>query len=223
MQAIMVIRINVMYRDSSVIKLVQYLFFAVEVVTMIIMTAFLPAQSAHLTCATSTSPDWYKWQWGPIISFEVLMLSLSIWAGYQHYRDYSLTTNVKAARPVFTDQGKTLAYIMMRDSILFPLIAMMLVVFNFAGWNTLRFAAAQANTAVMVLAPRILGSRLILNLREVYYRPFGDEYTRDFTATVKTPVYFAKGTAQFSTKGTDGDDIYLEILPMRAPTNDHRC
>ena len=37
-----------MYRDSSVVKLVQYLFFAVEVVTMIIMTAFLPAESARM-------------------------------------------------------------------------------------------------------------------------------------------------------------------------------
>ncbi|KAF5310026.1 hypothetical protein D9619_010283 [Psilocybe cf. subviscida] len=217
MQAIMVTRINVMYRDSFVIKLVQYAFFAVEVVTMIIMTVFLPGNSEP-----SRSPDWYKWQWGPIISFEVLMLSLSIWAGYLHYRDYSLTTGGKSIRPVFTDQGKTLAYVMMRDSILYPFIAMMLVVFNFAVWNTLPFTAAQVNTAIMVLAPRILGSRLILNLREVYYRPFGDEYSRDFTNTFRTPVHFAQGTTQISTKGSYGVGIYLQTRPIHMPP-DYLC
>ena len=44
----MVVRINVMYRDSFVVKLVLYIFFAVEVITMTIMSFFLPGNLGRM-------------------------------------------------------------------------------------------------------------------------------------------------------------------------------
>ncbi|KAF8962079.1 hypothetical protein BDZ97DRAFT_2076573 [Flammula alnicola] len=196
MQGIMVIRINAMYRGTPTVKALQLVFFLVEILSMTTMQAIVPRQLIGLTCSVRRYPWWYQWLWGPILAFEGLTMGLAIWAGYEHYRDYS-----RKAPILFSSEGKSLAYVMMRDSILFPFVAVVMCVINFIGWNHLSYAAAQANTGVMIFAPRILGCRLVLNLREIYYRPFGDEYSRDYARTI-LPIKFVQDSNDIVTLGS---------------------
>lgn len=73
----------------------------------------------------------------------------------------------------------------------------------------------------MVLAPRILGSRLVLNLREVYYHPFEDEYSRDIKS-FKAPVQFVQEATELSTKDIDDSTFYMKSLRM-SESSDSSC
>jgi len=56
----------------------------------------------------------------------------------------------------------------------------------------------------------ILGSRLILNLREAYYRPFEDEFER---SEVHKPIQFADSESDCQTRlGSGRDDFEMSVV-----------
>ncbi|KAF9054624.1 hypothetical protein BJ165DRAFT_1399809 [Panaeolus papilionaceus] len=70
---------------------------------------------------------------------------------------------------------KSLAYILFRDSILFPILAVLICVINLITWTSLPHSAIQMSVSLAAFVPCILGCRLILNLREAYYLTFEEE------------------------------------------------
>ncbi|KIM36653.1 hypothetical protein M413DRAFT_448997 [Hebeloma cylindrosporum] len=71
----------------------------------------------------------------------------------------------------------SLAYVLLRDSVVFPLIAMLICIINIISSFRLSYFTSQLTRTFSTMFPVVLGCRLILNLRESYYQPFTGEMT----------------------------------------------
>ncbi|KAF8166002.1 hypothetical protein B0H34DRAFT_258847 [Crassisporium funariophilum] len=150
MQGIMIYRVSSMYYHSRKMICLLVSCFVVEIAITSTMQS-LPYDvvfgSGHLTsCVEKVFPRWYRVFWTPIILFESLIFG-----------------------------RKSLMYTLLRDSILFPFIALILCFLNVIGWGYFSFTTIVAIVAISGFMARLLGCRLILNLREAYYRPFEEE------------------------------------------------
>ncbi|KAF9449869.1 hypothetical protein P691DRAFT_811559, partial [Macrolepiota fuliginosa MF-IS2] len=67
----------------------------------------------HL-CYTSVIPRWYFAIWLPMIGYESMLLGMAAWAVIVHYREIKIL-------PSTSEQSPALSYLLMRDSILFPM------------------------------------------------------------------------------------------------------
>ncbi|KAJ2916157.1 hypothetical protein MD484_g4249, partial [Candolleomyces efflorescens] len=81
---------------------------------------------------------------------------------------------------------RSLLRILLRDSIVFPFIGLLMCMFNTLAWYVLPLGALQYTMSISAMGSPILGCRLILNLRDAYYRPFADEF-RNSTLRGKEP------------------------------------
>ncbi|KAJ3504585.1 hypothetical protein NLJ89_g7861 [Agrocybe chaxingu] len=170
MQGIMVYRISAMYQHYNLITAVQLVFFAIEIISTSIMKGLVQDEVIDLSCNLLVYPVWYGWSWAPILCFEALMFFLSLWSGIVYYREA-----LKRSDALLTSERNSMSYVLLRDSISFPFLALVVVLINIFGWSRFSPNAAHINAGIAIFAPRILGCRLILNLRESYYRPFKDE------------------------------------------------
>ncbi|KAF8153041.1 hypothetical protein B0H34DRAFT_721934 [Crassisporium funariophilum] len=201
MQGIMIYRVSSMYHHSRKVICTLLACLAVEVAITSTMQA-LPYRKRSIvldspeivSCVEKVFPRWYRILWVPIILFESLIFAMSIWKGVEYYRE-SYTVN----GAIYSDSGKSLVYTLLRDSILFPFIALIVCYINVIGWGYFSFTTITINVAVSSFMTRILGCRLILNLREAYYQPFGDEFTQ---ANNMDSLVFAQS------RGDEMDQIY---------------
>ncbi|KAF8902771.1 hypothetical protein CPB84DRAFT_1775419 [Gymnopilus junonius] len=129
-------------------------------------------------CQERSFPQWLYVIWFPIASFEILLLVLSLSPALKYHK------GIRAARlsginSYLTSWGdpRSLAYVLLRDSVTFPCISLTICVANLIIWICLPHIAAQMAFCIAAFIPCIIGSRLILNLREVYYQPFTEECT----------------------------------------------
>ncbi|KAF8166005.1 hypothetical protein B0H34DRAFT_258760 [Crassisporium funariophilum] len=175
MQGIMIYRVSSMYYHSRKMICLLVSCFVVEIAITSTMQS-LPYDvvfgSGHLTsCVEKVFPRWYRVFWTPIILFESLIFGVSIFKGIRFYKSASTINGI-----IHTSLGrKSLMYTLLRDSILFPFIALILCFLNVIGWGYFSFTTIMAIVAISGFMARLLGCRLILNLREAYYRPFEEE------------------------------------------------
>ncbi|KAF8962077.1 hypothetical protein BDZ97DRAFT_1759485 [Flammula alnicola] len=101
--------------------------------------------------------------------------------------------------------SKSLFYVLLRDSILFPFIALVICLTNVVGYKYFSFSASRINNTIAEFGTQVVGGRLILNLREVYYRPFEDEFPQECRMPL-IPIAFLHGTEE------DTDDRLLDYL-----------
>ncbi|KAL0945810.1 hypothetical protein HGRIS_012096 [Hohenbuehelia grisea] len=107
--------------------------------------------------------------WIPAAVFETFLAACVLWVAFRH-----LTTQTHGV--LSTDQGRKLLWkVLLRDSILFPIVSVSVYIANAILWSTLRPELVQLPESFVACATCILGSRLVLNLREAYYTPFADE------------------------------------------------
>ncbi|KDR79353.1 hypothetical protein GALMADRAFT_1235823 [Galerina marginata CBS 339.88] len=198
LQGIVILRISSLYDHSRKIIALLIAAFACEVIATSTLEAFSNTQSYFdvrtpvenmSLCLSSPSPWWSNLFWVSIIAFEVLILGLSVYRALQTPTETCLFTRY----PISGATRPSLLYVMMRDSILFPLIALIVSLVNFFGSIYFSVSGKQISIAVAGFMTQILGGRLILNLREAYYRRLEDEHeSENITAVI--PIAFAQET-----------------------------
>ncbi|KAF8967297.1 hypothetical protein BDZ97DRAFT_1804380 [Flammula alnicola] len=180
MQGIMMYRVSSMYTHNRKIIAVLVTAYVSELcaIISIMYSAYGahqpvldPAPGVHL-CADASFPDWMYTIWIPIMFFELLVLCLSIALGVVHYRSMKVLRSLPSYE---RRNSSSLVFILLRDSITFPFIFLMLCVLNIISFKRLPYVVKLMTWVFPTFVPVIMGSRLILNLREAYYQPFAEE------------------------------------------------
>ncbi|KAF9045071.1 hypothetical protein BJ165DRAFT_1475068 [Panaeolus papilionaceus] len=175
MQCIMALRVSSLYdhRRAIVIILSSALIF--EVVSMTVIFAVKNSiegfQNVRYVCTTFYAGTTRSWAWltfVPFTAFETLVLIL---VGREAYK-----YNKGLPRGHLRSANADLIRVIFRDSIMFPIIAIIVCVCCFLAYTTLNEKPlgeflAHLGTGVIC----ILGPRLILNLRDAYYSSFDQE------------------------------------------------
>ncbi|KAF9010774.1 hypothetical protein BDQ17DRAFT_1406070 [Cyathus striatus] len=177
MQGIMLHRISVMYGHSRKILFLMLSVYFCEIVTMIIITGIALSrfyvESVIIpdvaTIQLAIIPSIISATWAISVIMEALLLILALCAGFRYIVSRREIGRLRSERP-------SLAFVLIRDSILFPLIALIAYTTTAFGWKFFAHPGGQISEAFSGCNACVLGPRLILNLREAYYRPFTDEY-----------------------------------------------
>ncbi|PPQ72429.1 hypothetical protein CVT26_003792 [Gymnopilus dilepis] len=133
-----------------------------------------PAPGVQL-CSQNTWPDFMWAAWVPVFFFESFILALSVSLAVKYYKSIRTLHAVRQTNGMPWENSDSLVYILLRDSITFPSILTAFCFSNFFVWKFMDYLAVQISFTVTSFVPCIVGSRLIINLRETYYRPFKEE------------------------------------------------
>jgi len=182
MQGIMMYRISSMYNHTKKIILLLGVAFSIEVFFLILIPLLSyrvhspvpePAPGVHI-CSLDSFPHFLFAIWIPILAFESLLLSLSLYVGIMYYKSIWYAANIRSP-----DFQRSLLFVLVRDSIAFPFIAVVICLVNLVVWILFPVLQTEIAFALAAFTPCILGSRLILNLQDAYYRPFSEEVDLD--------------------------------------------
>ncbi|EFI27807.1 hypothetical protein CC1G_14730 [Coprinopsis cinerea okayama7 len=200
MQGIIIHRIWCMYRRSKKILALLVCTFLAQVATSTTIIALDKGSSFHDTLTLSIGElnlcmfNWENslpWYWAYlvfIIAFDCIIFSLALVEGLRFYRQsrggarcartgeiVRAPTVAAALRPLFSDGS--LLRVLLRDSILFPFLGLIISIFTLLAWIDVLPVQSTSIPLVLLsaLASPVLGSRLVLNLRDAYYKPFADE------------------------------------------------
>ncbi|KAJ2912639.1 hypothetical protein MD484_g7771, partial [Candolleomyces efflorescens] len=163
------------------------------------------------TCVPLNLPSWSLANWCLMLAFDLTVFVFAVSEGIRYLRDNTEVSDRRGPRRLlvmskWAKQGRMIR-ILLRDSIVFPFIGLTISVFNILAWlklkrGTLQFGAIQYMMTITAAASPILGCRLILHLRDAYYRPFANEFHNDGVSNSKTHdrVHFNgdDNTVQFS-------------------------
>ncbi|PPQ83314.1 hypothetical protein CVT25_004054 [Psilocybe cyanescens] len=194
---IMMCRISSMHHHNHKIITLLAASFALEIGSVVVMKIITdritvpvpdPAPGIHF-CMKTSEAQWLYVISVPSVSFELLLLVMSLLRGVHYYRSQIRTS--------WTFHGRnSLANILFLDSITFPFITLAILLvylvalmrshvgrFLLTLWALLmvylaficQVALGQLTFVISVFWPSIAGPRLILNLREAYYQPFEQE------------------------------------------------
>ncbi|KDR69345.1 hypothetical protein GALMADRAFT_931812 [Galerina marginata CBS 339.88] len=175
MQGIMIYRVSSMYNHQRRIIALLSGSLILEVASLIAIQCISsntiapvpePEPGVHF-CTTDSSPYWLYSIWIPIMSFELIILILALSLGIRYYRSIRIIRRIGSSA--------SLPYILLRDSITFPFILVVLCFINLIAWIRLPYLIGEMTYVLSSFAPCIIGSRLILNLREAYYQSFKEE------------------------------------------------
>lgn len=108
--------------------------------------------------------------WIPVFGYELIILLLGLRAGMQIFKE---------SRSLPSPNRYPLHFILLRDSILYPVIAVIVGTSNMLGWFRPLSYSNPVAAGLSQLFSGILACRLILNLREAYYLPFEEECGRN--------------------------------------------
>lgn len=185
MQAIMVHRIACMARNNKVLVTCLMIGFASSVIVAFVLaglamkvlnTPFFWTPTTRACIPLRLEPSSVG-MWFNMLAFETVILGLAIAEGIQYMRETRIMhgmSDVTTRKREWTKEG-SLVHIMLRDSIIFPLIGLTLTLANIiASYAFYGLAVGYTITTVAAASP-ILGCRLILHLRDAYYQPFSDE------------------------------------------------
>ncbi|EFI26683.1 hypothetical protein CC1G_15454 [Coprinopsis cinerea okayama7 len=127
-----------------------------------------------LVCMPST-PPWF-WSYAFFTAaFESLVFTLSLIQGIRYYREAKTTYPGKLPYRLWSRQANPIQ-VLFRDSILFPFIGMTFGFFGILAFTgVLPIHAFQYVIIMSSASSPILGCRLLLNLRDAYYKPFRHE------------------------------------------------
>lgn len=186
MQGIMVHRIISMYRHERKILICLLAAFALEFTACVIMGSFSITRSNFpviynqtlRTCIPSI-PAWFPALWYMMMVFDLAIFILAVWEGMRFARESRARARSPETSEIFHGtrwmKERSLLRVLLRDSIVFPFIGLLMCVFNSLAWYKLPLGALQYTMNIQAAGYPILGCRLILNLRESYYQPFAEE------------------------------------------------
>lgn len=179
MQGIMSYRVSSMYSHNRKIVILLIAAFVLELSLVIVIQVLIlgvhspipqPAPGVSL-CAQDSFPSWTYAAWIPIIVFELLVLLLSLSRAVKYHQ----SVQILRVNNIHSYPTNSLAYILLRDSITFPFITLFVCTLNLIACARFPYLVTQFTFCLAAFVPIILGSRLILNLRETYYQPFAEE------------------------------------------------
>ncbi|KAG2012910.1 hypothetical protein CC2G_009859 [Coprinopsis cinerea AmutBmut pab1-1] len=193
MQGIIINRVWCMYRYSKPILVLLLVAFFSQIVASSIVVALdtsyhvivpmLPNQSFCI------SDGWLPWFWiflCFIIAFDTLIFVLALLEAVRYLHSTRPPPELKRRRrqkrtflgmliSPWVTRG-SLIRVLLRDSILFPFLGLAMTILCLLSWlEVLRWGSIQVTMVLNALASPILGSRLIINLRDAYYQPFAEE------------------------------------------------
>ncbi|KIM36652.1 hypothetical protein M413DRAFT_13817 [Hebeloma cylindrosporum] len=174
MQAIMMYRISSMYNHVRKIIVLLLSAYAIEFVAVVVAihlsirfgTDIHAPPQANICKIRTLKLGFVAWISIALFELTVLVLAVKVALGYFH-----------SARQMDIWHKNSLVYVLLRDSVLFPLIALLTCVINIVSSLKLSYFAGQLTKTFSTMLPIVLGCRLILNLRETYYQPFAGEVT----------------------------------------------
>ncbi|CAA7270402.1 unnamed protein product [Cyclocybe aegerita] len=189
MQGIMAFRISSMYHHKRAIIATLCAGIATEIITIIVILSIAfsntlpsPIPSFIPVCGLDQASGLYWYYWIPVFFFECLMFSLALRKAIEYSGGFRGIKN-----SVISARQRPIIYVLFRDSITFPFLALSLCTINFIAFRFIPATAIQASVILSIFIARILGCRLLLNLREAYYGAFGDE----FDERPAVPIFFA--------------------------------
>ncbi|KDR73802.1 hypothetical protein GALMADRAFT_633266 [Galerina marginata CBS 339.88] len=176
MQGIMIYRISSMYTHNRKIVTLLNIAFVLEMVSLLSIQSLSNVQDVPIQetapginlCSQASFPSWLYTVWIPVTCFEVLVLALSVSLAVKYCHSVEIIRRAAPSR-------NSLVYILLRDSITFPFVTLTICIANLVSWMQLPYIAVQCTFSIAIFGPCIIGSRLILNLREAYYQPFKEE------------------------------------------------
>ncbi|KAF8875536.1 hypothetical protein CPB84DRAFT_443093 [Gymnopilus junonius] len=182
MQCIMIYRISSMYENKERAILLLYIGLVFEWLAVVLIHSLCfvfkdpapdPAPDV-VPCAQISFPPWLYTMWIPIAGFDFLLMSLTLSPAVKHYRSMKSMkmAGLLSGSTIRHGAESSLAYILLRDSITFPFIALLVSLGNLVVFMQEPVLAAQLSLSIALFIPCVVGSRLILNLRETYYQPF---------------------------------------------------
>ncbi|KAG2004845.1 hypothetical protein CC2G_003355 [Coprinopsis cinerea AmutBmut pab1-1] len=167
-------------------------------------------------CAPVNTADWF-WPFLFFMGvFDLLILLLSLLESIRFFfASYQLVAKGSLV-PKFSSTGwksqTHIFQIFLRDSVLFPFLGFATCIVSLLAWlRIVKPSAIQITIILTTMAPPILGCRLILNLREAYYKPFEDE--------CRTALIFADLPS--STQSQPPSPGISSLTPVS--TNDSNC
>lgn len=192
MQCIMVHRIHCMYqsRESILIWLLLGLglMSLASLTVAVMMTVSIVTGPAILTASLRAclpikrAPDWSTAPWFISLLFDIAIVALSVREGLRYMRESQTSTkggNYLSMKN-WSKQG-LLFRVLVRDSIAIPFLNTAIALCNVLAWYALPLqtgALVYTLGAGAALTP-ILGCRLVLNLRDAYYKPFATEFEQN--------------------------------------------
>ncbi|TEB30789.1 hypothetical protein FA13DRAFT_1733220 [Coprinellus micaceus] len=193
MQAIMVHRVVSMYRhQENVYRNLRIALGALICVSIVVAFFSLNLQRAVAysfvyaptlrVCAAWDIPRWSVITWFMAMVFDFSIWILSAKEGLRYLRESQELTLQSSSRYLtaknWSKQG-ILFRVLLRDSIAFPFISVIVALSNILSWLVPQLIfAGTYTTAISSVTITLLGCRLILNLRDAYYHPFAEEFHR---------------------------------------------
>ncbi|KAH7906089.1 hypothetical protein BJ138DRAFT_672799 [Hygrophoropsis aurantiaca] len=167
---ILVIRLWAMYGRNRWILISITAFWALQLVAGIIIIGnsvnYAPAIAqpapGFVVCST-TLPPYSAACWIPVLAFEITLLALMLVKGWQNFRRENVTA-------VSGMTGKSLANLTVRDSMTYFVIINAAYVATAAVWYRKPPALMEAMTSWIIVLPPLMASKLLLNLRDAFYR-----------------------------------------------------
>ncbi|TEB30771.1 hypothetical protein FA13DRAFT_494170 [Coprinellus micaceus] len=189
MQGIMVHRIVSMHKHERTVLYSLLAAFVVELVAALalgvgfaLVTASVPAPITQTlrACIPINWPTWSPALWFLLMVFDTMIFIMAVREAIRYHRaTRKRRIRSSDASDILAGTGlssqPSLFQILVRDSILFPFIGLLMCVFNSLSWYKLPLGALQYTMNISAAGSPILGCRLILNLRDAYYRPFAEE------------------------------------------------
>ncbi|KAF6760652.1 hypothetical protein DFP72DRAFT_77357 [Ephemerocybe angulata] len=184
MQGIMVHRTICMYRQRTVVVYVVTMFFIANLIAGTTLAAFsmvvvnvptIITGSLH-SCTPTNLKDWSVAAWFQMFAFEAVIFVLAVAEGIRYMRDNkAVRRNMDISiRGRWSKEG-SLIHVLLRDSLVFPLITLSITFFDILAWYVLPGPAMHYAINMTVTASPVLGCRLVLHLRDAYYQPFAGE------------------------------------------------
>ncbi|KAF9472999.1 hypothetical protein BDN70DRAFT_886351 [Pholiota conissans] len=189
MHGIMVYRVSSMYtHDWKILKILVIGYF-VEFSSFITIQVALWHHGRMLTdsdihiqtpigfCGEGKLPPWAFITWIPFVLFDCLICTLAVALGVRYYQEvgsHGMFPNLRnSSRP------SSLLFILLRDSIVFPIVFSLLCVLNLVSFTLvstgLKLVIIHTTFLLPAVLSGLLGPRLILNLRDSYYEPYEQE------------------------------------------------
>ncbi|KAH6909751.1 hypothetical protein BKA70DRAFT_175323 [Coprinopsis sp. MPI-PUGE-AT-0042] len=198
-QSILINRVWCMYSRSKAVLVLLLGAFAAQISSSLVVIGLnhnlvsihFPLTRTLNLCFPTGFSSWFWIFWVFIVIFDTLIFVLALLKGVRHWLD---TKHLRRARreaalqhdgafgsrmtlSLWINGGGGFINVLIRDSIVFPFLSLLICVLNLVSWfGVLPDGWLQISLILAAAASPILGCRLILNLRELYYEPFAEEF-----------------------------------------------
>ncbi|TFK19012.1 hypothetical protein FA15DRAFT_674837 [Coprinopsis marcescibilis] len=229
MQGIIINRVWCMYHRSRKILIVMIIALAGELISSLVIMGL----ETHITttvfsitptltfCVPSGFSHFYWLFWCFIIAFDLLVFGLALAQGITYFREKRAAhqkrhgqSSMISTLSVSWETNGNIFQVLLRDSITFPFIGLMICLFNILAWfSVLPFGALQIVLVMSSMGSSLLGCRLVLNLRDAYYKPFAEEF--------RQPTLNKFGARRGSVDRTEMPSFELPVIFTRS--HDELC